>query len=352
MNLFFCGDIMPGGVLPYQSSYISQELQGYMEQFDYRIGTLESAIGTNLPYDDVKMQGRANIIYARNEDFFRIKDMGFDVVSLANNHVWDLGEEGLKNTIEILKANGIKYCGAGMDIEEASKPAIIEKDGIRIAILAYCMYGSKYLGYVELAGDGKAGINPLDIDKVVDDIKNAKKMFDKVIVLPHWGREYRYDPLPNCVTMAKRMIDSGADAVLGSHTHQMQPFLKYKGKPICFSMGNFLFPDFYMYPPRPIWYPASKESVVGIEDVVGYPFPINKPIRQVWNPISRYGCAITLNYTKRGYTSKVEYVHTSDDNVVMRAELPQKIRKKLRLNRYLIQYKALRVVKKIKNKFL
>lgn len=99
MNMFFCGDIMPGGVLPYQDKYITSELLGFMHGFDFRIGTLEAAIGTNLRYDPVKMAGRQNIVYARDEDFFRVKEMGFDVVSLANNHIWDLGEAGLRNTI-------------------------------------------------------------------------------------------------------------------------------------------------------------------------------------------------------------------------------------------------------------
>ena len=179
MNLFFCGDIMPGGVLPYQDHYITLELLDYLKSFDFRIGTLEAAIGTDLPYDPVKMAGRQNIVYARNEDFFRVKEMGFDVVSLANNHVWDLGEEGLRNTIKVLQENGIKYCGAGLNIEEASRPAIIEKDGMKIAILAYCMYGNPWLGYVELAGENKAGVNPLDIEKVVYDIKDAKQKYDK-----------------------------------------------------------------------------------------------------------------------------------------------------------------------------
>ena len=324
---------MPGGVLPYQDNYISTELKSFMNNFDFRIGTLESAIGTNLSYDPVKIAGRQNIVYARNEDFFRVKEMGFDVVSLANNHVWDLGEEGLKNTISILQKNGIKYCGAGMNIEEASRPAVIEKGGLMVVILAYCMYGNKYLGYVELAGENKAGINPLDIDRVVSDIKQAKQKYDKVIVMPHWGREYRYEPLPECVAMAKQMIGAGADAVLGSHTHQVQPFLELKGKPVCFSMGNFLFPDFYMYPPRPIWYPELGEDLSKIKDVVGYPFPIEEPIRQVWNPISRYGCYVTLTVDREKTISGIGYVHSSDDNIVSRCDLPCNMEKDLAKSR-------------------
>ena len=316
MNLCFCGDVMPGGVLPYQQNYISSDLLGYLRGFDFRIGTLEAAIGAGLSFDPVKVQGRQNIIYARDEDFFRVKEMGFDVVSLANNHVWDLGEAGLRNTIRMLKENGIQYCGAGLDIEEASQPAVIVKDGLSIAILAYCMYGNKYLGYVELAGTGKPGVNPLDIEKVILDIKKAKEKYDKIIVLPHWGREYSFEPLRECVRMAKQMIEAGADAVLGSHPHHVQPLVEYKGRPICYSMGNFLFPDFYMHPPRPIWYPDTLEEVKGIKRVVGYPFPIEEPLCQVWNPLSRYGCMIKLSLTDNRFDPECRFVHASSDNVV------------------------------------
>ena len=326
---------MPGGVLPYQDSYIATDLREYMDGFDFRIGTLEAAIGTGLAYDSAKMSDRSNIIYARDEDFFRIKEMRFDVVSLANNHIWDLGEKGLKNTIQHLRENGIKYCGAGMDLAEASRPAVVEKDGLRVAVLAYCMYDSKFLGYVRVAGVQKPGVNPLDMDKVVDDIREAKMQYDKVIIMPHWGREYHYEPLPECVTMAKQMVDTGADAVMGSHPHQIQPLVVYKGRPICFSMGNFLFPDFYMFPPRPIWYPDAIDDVKGIKDVVGYPYPIEEPIRQVWNPISRYGMVVNLSFDSNNVKATANYVHSSVDNIESLVELvPQieiKVRKSARL---------------------
>lgn len=321
---------MPGGVLPYQERYISSELQEYLRLFDFRIGTLEAAIGTNLPFDPVKMEGRQNIIYARNEDFFRIREIGFDVVSLANNHVWDLGEEGLRNTIRLLDEHGIKYCGAGTNAEEASKPAVVEKDGLRIAVLAYCMFGNKYLGYVELAGENKAGVNPLIIGKVAEDIRKAKQVYDKVIVMPHWGREYQCEPLAECIRMAKQMIRAGADAVVGSHPHQVQPLVYYRGKPVCFSLGNFLFPDFYMYPPRPIWYPDSVEEIEGVEDVVGYPFPIDKPIRQVWNSVSRYGGILGLNVERNALSVNLRYVHLSEDNIENLSDLPTSIQCQLK----------------------
>lgn len=350
MKILFCGDIMPGGVLPYQERYISPELQAYLDSFDIRIGTLEAAIGTDLAFDPVKMEGRKNIIYARNEDFFRVKEMGFDIVSLANNHVWDLGREGLENTIRILRENGIRYCGAGMDLEEASRPAVIEKDGVRIAILAYCMYGNPWLGYVERAGKEKAGVNPLDMNKVIQDIRKAKREFNFVFVMPHWGKEYQYHPLPECVQMAKQMVEAGADAVLGSHPHQIQPLVRYKGVPICYSMGNFLFPDFYMYPPRPIWYPASIEEVRGVKDVVGYPFPIEEPIRQVWNSVSRYGFAVGLSLSRKQVTASLFPVHSSEENVVSPARIPWAIRSPLLRAKWMLTNRLFRFCVKVKRK--
>lgn len=294
-TILFCGDIMPGGVLPYQEQYISKELLDIIKKPTIRIGTLEAAIGDNFAYDKDKMSGRCNIIYAREQDFYRLTEMGINVVSIANNHVFDLGYDGFLNTIKILNENGIKYCGAGRNIQEAKKPVILNIDHKSIAIYAYCMYGSKYIGLVPIASENTFGVNPLDIDSVIADIKYAKSKFDYVIIMPHWGKEYAMSPLDTCRKMAFKMIDAGADAVVGSHPHIVQPVIKYRGKNIAFSLGNFLFPDFYMTPPRPIWYPTSAKEIKDVKQIVGYPFPIEKPIIQVWNAYSRIGLALEFS---------------------------------------------------------
>lgn len=326
MKIVVCGDTMPGGILPYQEQYISSDLLGFMKSFDFRVGTLECAIGTDLPFDEVKMRGRMNIIYARDEDFYRVKEMGFDVVTLANNHVWDLGVEGLKNTIKVLRDNGILYCGAGMDIEEASRPAVVEKDGLTVAFLGYCMYDSPYLGHVELAGDGKPGICPLDIDKAVADIRSAKLKYDKVVVLPHWGREYVYRPLPQCVEWAKQMVEAGADAVLASHSHQLQPMVKIKGVPVCYCMGNFMFPDFYMCPPRPMWYPEQDVDRKAIKSTLGYPFPIEEPMLQVWKPLGRLSRMVTLDISANQVRAKSIFTENDTHNVVAVTTIGKKVK--------------------------
>ncbi|MBE6196709.1 MAG: CapA family protein [Rikenellaceae bacterium] len=330
MKIIFCGDVMPGGVLPYQKEYITKEVKNYLKLFDLRIGTLEAAIGTDIPYDETKMNGRMNIVYARNEDFFRVKELNFDIVSLANNHVFDLGEEGLRNTIDILKRNNIKYCGAGLNYEEASKPAVIERNGKSIAILAYCMYGNKYLGYVELAGKDKAGVNPLDIDQVVTDIRKYKKIYDYVVVMPHWGREYQYLPMLECKDMSLQMIDAGADAIIGGHAHNIQPCIKYKGKPIYFCLANFLFPDYYMHPPRPIWYPDSSYDVKSISKSYCYPDHIDNPTTSVWRNSSRVGMVVEMDVNDTIKT-RYRFVYLSKNNILQFYSKCNSILKRLKL---------------------
>lgn len=351
MRLFFCGDIMPGGVLPYQDNYITSELKDYMHTFDFRIGTLEAAIGTNLPYDPVKMAGRQNIIYARDEDFFRVKEMDFDLVSLANNHVLDLGKEGLKNTINNLDKDGIKHIGGDMDDVAAAKPVILSKDGVSVAIFAYCL-GPQYLGYVEFAEKNKAGTNSFEIERVLDEIKNAKKKYDYVIIMPHWGREYHIEPIEECIVFAQQMIRAGADAVLGSHPHVVQPCIKYKQGFICFSMGNFLFPDFYMFPPRPIWYPDSSVDLSGIEDTYNYPFPIEKPLRRVWKNISRYGCVADVTIEKESLNVTYRYVQLSHDNVVGLCDLDSDFKEQLNKATFMSRNRFIRKLVLLKRRIL
>lgn len=306
---------MPGGVLPYQKEYITARLQTEMMRHDFRIGTLEAAIGTDLPFDEQKMTRRKNIIYARESDLQKVKDMGFDVVTLANNHVHDLSDEGVKNTMDQLTNLSISYCGAGLNEKEARKPAVISKDGETVAILAYCAYG-KYYCYVHTAGSENCGVNGLDLDRCLSEIRDAKNRYDHVVVLPHWGLEYKDMPTKECIDMAKRMIDAGADAVLGSHTHRVQPLIKYHGKPICFSMSNFLFPDFWMYPPRPIWYPDEEEDLSRYGNATDYPFTITEPVKRVWMEISRVGCAISLSFSNGRVRARRLPIRLSEDNIV------------------------------------
>ena len=96
----------------------------------------------------------------------------------------------------------------------------------------------------------------------------------------------------------KMMIDAGADLIIGSHAHIVQPSIRYKKKHIFYGLGNFLFPDFYMYPPRPIWYPSVVGDNHSMNITYDYPFPIKNPLKRVWREASRVGLMVEVVISK------------------------------------------------------
>ena len=314
-RISFVGDIMPGGVLAYQDRYYTDAIKEYLSEFDLRVATLEVAIGDNLSFDKVKMEGRQNIIYSKNKSIEKVVELDVNVVSLANNHIFDLGCEGFENTIKLLEENNIKYCGAGKNLKDASRPVVIEKDGKTITFLAYCDCDFPTIGYVPIATETSFGINPLNIDTVVADIKRYKKLYDYVVVLPHWGVEYYRFPTKKMKEYSRLMVDAGADLVVGSHAHIAQPSVKYKKTSIFFGLGNFLFPDFYMDAPRPMWYPTEDYDFQSIPITYGYPFPIERPMKRVWTFPSRIGLMVEAFFTNK-VTAISKFSILTKDNVV------------------------------------
>lgn len=331
MRIAFLGDIMPGGLLHYKEDVIERDVLNYLKEYDLRVACLEAAIGDKETFDPTKMTGRMNIIYARNSDLRHLTTLGINVVSLANNHAYDLDGEGLINTINLLDEMGMAHCGAGRNLEEARKPAVVEIGGKKIAILAACQHGTVYVGHVHKATEDGPGINPLDIDTFCADIREMRKSYDYVIVMPHWGIEYSYLPTLEIKEWAKRMIDAGADAVIGGHPHNIQPIIEYKGKPIFFSLGNFMFPDFHMRPPRLICYPDSEEARNSSVRVWHYPDKVDVNSVSVWHGRARIGmiASITLN----GSDVKAHYrlTYLSADNKVGFYDCPNNRLKRLRM---------------------
>ncbi|MBM0742258.1 CapA family protein [Phormidium sp. CLA17] len=159
---------------------------------------------------------------------------GVDLVSLANNHTMDFEAEGLKETLTTLDAAGIQYMGAGKDITEARRPKIIDVKGQRIAYLSY--WGEEYGAEVN-----KAGVNSIKEDRIAEDIKAIRDQVDWVIVNFHWGQELAEAPADWQVKLGHFTVDQGADVIVGHHPHVLQGAEIYKGRPIAYSMGNFIF---------------------------------------------------------------------------------------------------------------
>lgn len=173
---------------------------------------------------------------------------GVDVASLANNHLVDYGPEGLFDTLTTLDTHGIAHFGAGRTLSEARRPAIVEKKGIKVAFLGYFFLGDRNIEPKEvIATDEQPGVaghfsDPEAMGAMVEaDVRAAKQQADHVIPFFHWGREGKGTPEPYQQQLARRAIDAGASAVLGSHPHVLQGVEVYKGAPIVYSLGNFVF---------------------------------------------------------------------------------------------------------------
>lgn len=159
---------------------------------------------------------------------------GVDIVTIANNHVFDFGPEGLMDTIDALDRAGVLYVGAGMDLDEARKPVVMEIKGKKVAFLAYGNYSP--------AGRNRPGVAYRYPDHISSDIRKVKSDgADIVVVNFHWGIELAPKPQRSDRKLAYLAIDSGADAVIGHHPHVVQPIEIYKGKVIAYSLGNFVF---------------------------------------------------------------------------------------------------------------
>jgi len=156
-----------------------------------------------------------------------LKNAGLDVVSMANNHIGNAGKTGIVQTAAALDKLGIAHAGAGPTRTVADTPAYFTIDGVKVAFLGFSAFG----GYA--AGLGS---------NVAADIKAARKAGAQVVITyPHWGTEYKANPNPTQVRWAHAMIDAGADIVIGNHPHEAEGMEVYKGKPIWYGLGNFVF---------------------------------------------------------------------------------------------------------------
>jgi poly-gamma-glutamate capsule biosynthesis protein CapA/YwtB (metallophosphatase superfamily) len=162
---------------------------------------------------------------------------GFNVASQANNHAYDWGPQALLDSLDRLRAAGIHPVGAGQNMLEAHYPVLVRLGDLRIAFLAYVNIDPAEA----TAGADRPGVAWLDLPQVLTDIRFARPLADLVIVCPHWGVEYAVKPTREQVDEAHQMIDAGADMIVGSHPHVVQPVEHYNGHWIAYSLGNFIF---------------------------------------------------------------------------------------------------------------
>ncbi|MBH5318220.1 CapA family protein [Paenibacillus sp. GSMTC-2017] len=243
ISLSFVGDLLPG---EYVTPFMTQHGYGfpyekamlYLSEPDLLAGNLELPItkrGTPLVGNKYVYKGLPEALPA-------LRDAGFDVFSLANNHALDQGVEGMVDTMTHLDEAGISHMGTGNNDTEAFAPVIKEVNGIKVAYIGV----SNVIPFAEQKADRNvAGIaETYETTRTVKAIKSAKEKADIVVLMVHWGVMGADMPEPYQKNNARIYIDAGADLVIGSHPHVLQGFEKYKGKWIAYSLGNFVFTNY------------------------------------------------------------------------------------------------------------
>lgn len=166
-------------------------------------------------------------------------EMGVDIVSLANNHALDFGQDALIDTFSTLDTAGIDYVGAGENLARAKSPIYKKVGNKTIAFVAASRVVFAMDWYATDTTPGMIGT--YDPAMILESVKEAKENSDFVVIFVHWGVERKQYPEKYQRTLAQNYIDAGADAVIGCHPHVMQGIEFYKGKPIAYSLGNFWF---------------------------------------------------------------------------------------------------------------
>jgi poly-gamma-glutamate capsule biosynthesis protein CapA/YwtB (metallophosphatase superfamily) len=237
LKLIAVGDMMLGrGV----GEMISRNGSGFpflnvkrvLEEGDILFGVLDSPVSLKKVPNPDKPKDFPKLFCAP-EAISTLKDAGFDVIHIGTNHILDFGEEGLNSTIDLLDRKGIKHIGAGRDLEEARSPSTIERNGIRIGFLGYC------LSYP--VDNKRGGCAPLKIGLIEEDIKRLEHDVDHIVVSLHHGIEYSLYPYPEYIDIVHKIVEAGAHVVLGHHPHSLQGYEWYKDAYIIYSLANFVF---------------------------------------------------------------------------------------------------------------
>lgn len=215
---------------------ISPELIQIMQDADIMCLNNEFTFSTN----GSPMPSKAYTFRANPERVAVLQEMGVDVVTLANNHVYDYGKQALLDTFATLKNAGIDYFGAGNNLEEAMDAVYYEIDGKTIAFVG-ASRAEKYKLTPQATETEPGILRCYDTELFLEAIREADANADFVIAVVHWGTEYSYDLEEVQLSTGKEYLDAGADAIIGGHSHCLQGMEFYDEKPIIYSLGNYWF---------------------------------------------------------------------------------------------------------------
>ena len=235
VEVLFTGDFCPryrgeAAILEGKSAEMLSDIKDILDSADLRVINLEAPLtkgGTPIKKSGPNLKADPACV-----DF--LKKGHFDIALLANNHIGDYGTKPVVETMDILKKNKIRFCGAGKNLEEARKPLSIKKNDLKISILNYAE--NEFGGATD-----KPGASTLDPLENIKEIREAAYKSDITIVTIHGGNEQNPIPSPRMRKTYKAFVDAGATAVVAMHTHCPQGIEIYKDAPVIYSLGNFQF---------------------------------------------------------------------------------------------------------------
>jgi poly-gamma-glutamate capsule biosynthesis protein CapA/YwtB (metallophosphatase superfamily) len=177
-----------------------------------------------------------------------LRAAGVDVLSLANNHTGDFQQRALIETVRLVRQSGIQPVGAGSNVQEAIRPVVVSRGGVRFGFLAFNAIGetpratATSPGALSLRMPPRTGpLNQGDLAAITRSIRTLKASADVVVVIPHWGQQYTHSPVPAQESVATALTQAGADLVIGGHPHWVQSVRFPAGKVIAHSLGNLVF---------------------------------------------------------------------------------------------------------------
>ncbi len=266
VSLLFVGDIMmdrgirkivereaPGNYL-YMYEYVKDALASR----DITFGNLEGPISDRGT--------KAGSIYSFRMDpkaTDALSSVGFDIVSVSNNHMGDYGREAFDDTLSYLKKFSVAYTGGGVNIQKAREPTLIERNGIKIGFLGFSDVGPSWMA----ASQSLSGIALADREIVSSTVLQAKSKADILVVSFHFGEEYQTRSSARQQELARTAIDAGAKIVAGHHPHVAQEIEKYKDGVIAYSFGNFIFDQAFSEDTKKA---LAMEVIVDAKNIISY----------------------------------------------------------------------------------
>jgi poly-gamma-glutamate capsule biosynthesis protein CapA/YwtB (metallophosphatase superfamily) len=235
VTLVFAGDTVlddaPGALIARGGDPFA-DFAGVFAGADIRIANLECVVATT------GSAGDKNFTFRAHPRVLPVVKKHFDALALANNHSGDFGREAFAEMLGLLQQAGLGKLGGGLNLAQAHAPWLVERHGLRIAFLSY----NEFMPRSFEADHNAPGVAWSEDEQVVDDIRRARHVHraDLVIPIMHWGWENELVANARQRQLARLMIDAGADAVIGGHPHVTQDIEHIQGKPVIYSVGNFV----------------------------------------------------------------------------------------------------------------